>query len=94
MNLRLLLDKKNWEKLFFVYRLNKENNKMEAAYHKIDAAQKLYGFYHAYCMCDKWEILVEEQIAHIKKSGLYDRLDKLFMGVLIKKMRFLYYKNV
>lgn len=38
MNLRLLLDKKNWEKLFFVYRLNKENNKMEAAYNKIDAA--------------------------------------------------------
>lgn len=85
MYLRLLLDKKNWEKLFFVYRHNKENNRMEAAYNKIDAAQKVYGFYHAYCMCDKWEILVEEQIAHIKKSGLYDRLDKLFMGVLIKK---------
>ena len=85
MNLRLLFDKKNWEKLFFVYRHNKNNKKMEAAYDEVDAAQKVYGFYHAYCMCDKWEILVKEQIGHIKKSGLYDRLDRLFMGVLIKK---------
>lgn len=27
MNLRLLFDKKNWEKLFFVYRHNKNNKK-------------------------------------------------------------------
>lgn len=83
MNLRLLLDRKNWEKLFFVYRHNKNNSKMEMAYNHYDASIKVYGFYHAYCMCDNWELLVEEQLKHIRESGLYNRMDKLFMGVLI-----------
>lgn len=85
MNIYLLTDKKNWEKLLFVYRHNKKNKLMEAAYNENDAVKKVYGFYHAYCMCDNWEILVKEQIEHIKNSGLYSRMNKLYMGVLIKE---------
>lgn len=85
MNLRLLLDKKNWKKLLFVYRHNKNNESMESSYNENDAAQKVYGFYHAYCMCNHWEMLVKEQLEHIKSSGLYDRMDKLYMGVLIEE---------
>lgn len=85
MNLRLLLDRKNWEKLFFVYRHNKNNSKMEMAYNHYDASIKVYGFYHAYCLCNSWEELFVEQLEHLISSGLYDRMDKLYIGVLITK---------
>lgn len=85
MNLKFLTDKKNWEKLLFVYRNNKNNAKIEAAYGGIDENIKVYGFYHAYCMCDRWQELVSEQLRHIQHSGLYERLDKLYIGALIKE---------
>ena len=46
--------------------------------------QILQWNYHTYCMCDGWEKLVKEQLNHVISSGLYDRLDKFFVGVLIK----------
>ena len=85
MNLKLLTDKKNWAKLFFVYRENKLNSSMEKSYGEKDASAKVYGFYHAYCMCDGWENLVKEQLAHVVSSGLYERIDRLYIGALIKE---------
>ena len=84
MNLKLLTDKKNWAKLFFVYRENKLNSLMEKSYGEKDASAKVYGFYHAYCMCDGWENLVKEQLTHVVSSGLYERIDKLYIGALIR----------
>lgn len=83
MNLKFLKDKKNWEKLLFVYRHNKRNNLLES--HFGGGNLKIYGFYHAYCMCENWEVLVEEQLVHVVSSGLYDKIDSLFIGVLISQ---------
>ncbi|NPD91653.1 hypothetical protein [Xylanibacter muris] len=83
MNFKFLKDKKNWEKLLFVYRHNKRNNLIESQYR--GTTKKIYGFYHAYCMCEKWEKLVEEQLEHLVSSGLYDNIDCLFTGILISQ---------
>ena len=83
MDIKVLIDKKNWEKLFFVYRHNKRNTLLESQFG--GGKIKIYGFYHAYCMCEKWEELVEEQLEHIVSSGLYDNIDYLFVGVLISQ---------
>ena len=83
MNLKYLLDKKNWEKLLFVYRYNKQNDLMEKKYIH-DTSVKIVGFYHAYCMCPGWESLVEEQLSHLLSSGLYERINCLYIGALIQ----------
>ena len=87
MNLYLLFDKKNWKKLLFVSKINKNNDNFEKQYikSKNDQDVNIYGFYHAYCMVDNWEKLVFEQVNHIQESGLYSRITKLYCGALIKK---------
>ena len=34
-------------------------------------------------MCDCWKDLVTEQIAHLRESGLYDRIERLYCGAII-----------
>ena len=41
----------------------------------------IYGFMHIF-QVHNWEEIVDSQIKRMKKSGLYNRIDKLFMGVV------------
>jgi len=43
--------------------------------------EKIYGFYHVFCAND-WKRLVCEQIAGLKKNGLYDLLNKIYVCVI------------
>lgn len=84
MKLSLLFDKKNWVKLLYLYWNNSSNAKVEAKYNSVKKHKPIYGFYHIFCMMAGWEQLVAEQLSHMKESGLYDKIEKLYCGILIK----------
>ena len=85
MNYRLLFDKKNWLKLIYLYWNNSNNLQYEQSYNQSDSEVPVIGFYHVFCMIDGWEDLVSEQLLHIVNSGLYDRIQILYCGVLIQE---------
>ena len=85
MNYRLLFDKKNWLKLIYLYWNNSNNLKYEQSYNQSDSETPVIGFYHVFCMIDGWEDLVSEQLLHIVNSGLYNRIQTLYCGVLIQE---------
>lgn len=49
MRYRYIFDKKNINKLLFVSRHNKNNERFENEYSTIGKDIKVYGFYHAFC---------------------------------------------
>ena len=42
---------------------------------------KIHGFMHVY-MVNKWEEIVRSQISKMKSSGLWDKMDQLFVGYI------------
>lgn len=45
---------------------------------------KIYGFMHVY-MTNNWKEIVRSQISKMKKSGLWYKMDKLFVGYIDKE---------
>jgi len=41
---------------------------------------KIYGFFHIGVM-NNWEAIVEDQMARLKRSGLFDATDEIFVGI-------------
>ena len=94
MKYKLFFDKKNWVKLTYLYWNNSQNHKYESAFNQSDKNALIYGFYHIYCLIDGWEELVKEQISHIVDSGLYERIQKLYCGVLINNNELARFKEI
>ncbi len=57
--------------------LSKWNNK------SIMPGRKIYGFYHIYCE-QGWEVMVEEQLARLKDSGLMKESSCLYISCIIR----------
>lgn len=53
---------------------------------------KVIGFYHV-CMINKYMDIVKCQIQNIISSGLYDRVDKIYVGCLGEKQEYKVLKN-
>jgi len=53
----------------------------------------IYGFMHVY-QVHNWNKIVEEQFYRMKKSGLWDKIDKLFIGLVGKEPTRAYEKKV
>lgn len=94
MKFKFFFDKKNINKLLFVSRHNTQNGKMESEYDAIGKSVKVYGFYHAFCLCDGWEKLVEDQFRHLRSSGLYDRMEQIFCTFVGSYSNSLIFKQV
>lgn len=80
--MKIYLDKHYINKFLFVSRHNKKNSLIEAQYESIGESVKVYGFYHAFCLCEGWEKLVKAQFDHLKKSGLYDRMECIYCSFI------------
>lgn len=46
--------------------------------------KKIYGLYHIYCV-NEWEALVKEQISALAQSGLYEKMDALYISCIVSK---------
>lgn len=75
MNIKTL---KHWLS-HFVYRYS--NYQVED---DCDTNLPIYGLYHVLCI-NNWLGLMEKQIRHLKESGLYERMDMLFVSAIISQ---------
>lgn len=48
---------------------------------KDDKMSKVYGFMHI-CTANQWKDIVVDQLRKIKDSGLYERVDTIFLGIV------------
>lgn len=87
MRYKYLFERKNIKKLFYVCRHNKMNKVVEESYGAVGSGVKVLGFYHAYCLCDGWRELVSEQFEHLRTSGLYERMDKIYCSVICNDLQ-------
>lgn len=94
MKFKYIFDKKNINKLLFVSRHNQQNEKLESEYDAIGKDVKVYGFYHAFCLYDGWEGLVEDQFRHLRSSGLYDRMERIYCTVIGSACNSLIFKQI
>lgn len=53
----------------------------------------IYGFMHVY-QVNNWNEIVEKQFYRIKKSGLWDKIDTLFIGLVGKEPTRMYEKKI
>lgn len=94
MRYRYLFEKKNIRKLLYVCRHNKKNKAVEEAYEAVGKDVKVFGFYHAYCLCEGWRELVSEQFEHLRTSGLYDRMEMIYCTVICNKAQLLEFQTI
>ncbi|RRD02512.1 hypothetical protein [Prevotella sp. OH937_COT-195] len=65
------------DSLFRVYR-RYDTEKWE---HEPRSARPIYGVYHVYCI-DGWQKLVERQVENLRKDGLLDATQRLFVSCI------------
>ena len=53
----------------------------------------IFGFMHVY-QVHNWNEIVEKQLYRIKKSGLWDKIDRLFIGLVGKEPTRIYEKKI
>lgn len=91
---KFYLDKHYINKFLFVSRHNKKNSLIESQYETIGKSVKIYGFYHAFCLCDGWERLVKDQFDHLRRSGLYDRMERIYCSFIGNERNVLMFKQI
>ncbi len=67
------------ENIFFPFSENPNNKQLEKEY--IDPDLPIYAFYHIYA-ANNWKSILTEQITDLKRSGLYHRINKIYVSII------------